>query len=94
MRRIKYILNDKKISQTGDLDEKSLFYVFQKIFKKEYGDRGAKNVKPKILKNKTLFLEAKNSNWANEVWMNKEELTERINKEIGSRAIDEIKIKS
>lgn len=65
------------------IDEKSLFFIFKTVIKEEYGKQGAEQLQPHFWKDKKLFIKAGNSNWANEVWLNKEQIVRKINKEIG-----------
>ncbi len=94
MKKLGDMLNSKKERKQASLDDKSIFYFFNKIIEKEYGNKGLGNLSPNFLKRKTLFVKAKSSVWANELWLNKEEIIEKINKEIGSAEIKEIKIKA
>lgn len=82
---------EKKKAQTWD--EKSIFFAFERIIKEEFGSHGAKNLTATYLKNKKLFVESKSSVWTSELNLNKEEIKNRINKELGSVEIWEIKIK-
>lgn len=94
MKRLSDILNSKKGRKQANLDDKSIFYFFSKIIEKEYGNKGLGNLSPNFLKKKTLFVKARSSVWANELWLNKSEIIGKINKEIGSEEIKEIKIKN
>ena len=92
MKRIGNILRSKIISKKTPIDEKSLFYIFKKIIREEYGNKGVENLKPEIFKNKKIFIKAMNSNWANEVWINRANLVKKINTEIGSDEITDISV--
>lgn len=74
------------------MDEKSIFYLFQKIIKEEYGNQGFQKLKPVFLKNGKLFIESQSSVWANEIYLNRENFVQKMNQEIGEREIFEIKI--
>jgi hypothetical protein len=95
MKLISSLLNknflEKKKAQTWD--EKSIFFAFERIIKEEFGNQGVKNLTTTYLKNKRLFVEYKSSIWASELNLNKEEIKNRINKELGSEEVWEIKIK-
>jgi len=92
MKKIGYFLNKKELKTPVALDDKSIFYVFDKIIKEEYGNRGIENIKAVYLKEKKLFLKAENSNWANEIWLNREHIIEKMNQEFGFEEITEITI--
>ncbi len=94
MKKLGDLLNRNKVRKGANLDEKSLYYFFNKIIEREYGNKGLANLRADFLKNGKLFIKAKSSVWANDLWLNKGEIVEKINKEIGSKEIREIKIKS
>jgi hypothetical protein len=77
---------------TGELDEKTLFYIARKVLVEEYGLRGGENIIPTLYREKKLFLSARSSLWGNEVWLEKERLMEKMNSLLGGEAIVEIKI--
>lgn len=87
-------MNSKKKRKQANLDEKTIFYFFNKVIEKEYGSKGLANLKADFLKEGKLFIKGKSSVWANELWLNKEDIAEKMNKEIGSKEIKEIKIKN
>jgi hypothetical protein len=94
MRKIGDILNFKKNRVITKLDDKSIYYFFNKVVEKEYGNKGLGSLKPDYFEAGKIFVKAKSSVWANELWLNREEIKEKINKEIGSREVVEIKIKN
>jgi len=75
-----------------ELDEKTIFYICKKILVEEYGSKGGENIIPTFFKDKKLFLTPRSSLWANEVWLQRKNLVERINEALGSVAIVEIKV--
>lgn len=93
MKKLGDILNQKRGSKRPQLDKKSIYYFFNKVIEKEYGSKGMENLKPDFLKNGKIFVKAKSSVWANELWLNREDFLDKMNKEIGSEEIKEIKIK-
>lgn len=93
MKKIGDLIKSKNGLKKPLIDEKSIFYIFNKIIEREYGSRGLANLKPDFLKDKKIFVKAKGSVWANELWLNKEEIMEKINREIGSEELKEVKIK-
>lgn len=76
------------------MDDKTVFYVFGKIIKNEYGKKGEENLKPDFFKNGKLFIKTNNSSWANELWINREEIKEKLNSELKADDVKEIKIKN
>ena len=74
------------------IDEKTIFFLVGKVISLQYGIRGRENISPKYWKEGKLFLLAQNSLWAGEVWANREYIRMKINEEIGSEVISEIKV--
>lgn len=94
MKAIGKFLKYKKIKKRKDIDNESIFYVFKNIIKIKYGEIGALNVKPSYYKDGIIFLKTNNSNWANEIWLNKKMLIDEINKKIGENEIKEINLQN
>lgn len=94
MKSLGKFLKYKKIKKEGELDKETVFYLFKKIVKKNYGDIGKREIIIDFYKKGIIFLKIQNSNWANEVWLNKKVLIDEINKKIGGDDIKDIKIKN
>jgi len=92
MRAIGNFLEYKKIIQKKDIDSESIFYIFRDIIKLKYGEMGVLNLKPSFYKKGVIFIKTTNSNWANEVWLNRQMIVDEINKKIGENEIKEIKL--
>ena len=93
MKDLKQLLKKRKIGAKVALDEKSVFFVFNKIIKEEYGKQGAEHIQPRFLKDKKIFAESDSSAWASEIWLNKARIIARVNEEIGSVEIVDIAMK-
>lgn len=91
MKLLKNFLNRKHFNKKTDLDEKTVFYVFEKVIKREYGRMGEENIQPRFYKKGKIFIKTGSSNWANEIWLNRQGLIKKINQELGSGEIKEIK---
>lgn len=96
MRTLRELMPKKDLfSQPGKslvIDEKTIFYICKKILIEEYGSKGGENIIPTFYKERKLFLTPRSSLWANEVWLQRENLVARINEALGSDAISEIKV--
>lgn len=93
MRLIGKFLEDKKIVSQKHIDQESIFFIFRGVIKIKYGEVGSLNIKPDYYKEGVVYVRIGNSNWANELWLNKDMLVEEINKKIGEKEILDIKIK-
>lgn len=92
MKAIGKFLEYKKIKRKKDLDNESVFYILKTIIKVKYGEVGALSIQPSYYKAGVIFLKTSNSNWANEIWLNKKMLIDEINKKIGENEVKEIKL--
>ncbi len=94
MRTLRDLLPKKQIfSATKNvLDEKTVFYIAKKVLTEDYGLKGVENIIPTLFQEKKLFLSARSSLWGNEIWLEKDRLKEKMNKLLGTEAIQEIKI--
>ena len=92
MKKIGFLITQKETVAKLSLNEKDIFYLFERIIRAEYGNQGAKNLKPNFLKDGKIFVKSDSSVFANELLLNKNEIVRKINQEIGSEEIRDIKI--
>ena len=92
MKKIGFLITQKEKKPSARLEDKDIFYLFERIIKAEYGNQGAKNLKPSFLKGGKIFVKSDSSVFANELLLNKNEIIKKINQEIGSEEIWDIKI--
>lgn len=87
----------KKVSDTPqdvrklDIDDKTLFFLAEKVISSLYGTRGRENVIPRYFHEGKLHFSCHSPLWANELWMTRDTLRERLNREIGHDLVKEIK---
>jgi hypothetical protein len=91
VKKIGQLLDKKDLNKKRALDEKAVFYIFTKTIKELYGDKGIENIKPCLYKKGKVFIKSPSSNWTNEIWLNKEEILEKINSKIGTEDVIDIK---
>lgn len=75
------------------LDDQTVFFVFKKVVQEEFGNLGIENLVPDYFSGHTIFIRSQSSNWASELWLNKNRIVRKINKELGENIIQEIKLK-
>ncbi len=92
MKKIGILIKQKEKSPSLSLDDKTIFFLFGKIIKEEYGSKGSKNLKPDFFKNGKIFVKSESSVFANELLLNKNEIIRKINQEIGNKEIQDIKV--
>lgn len=67
-------------------------YIFYKVIRSEYGNRGAEVFRIGSVKERKLFVKAENSNWASEISSNKDSFLKKLNYELGGHEIEDIAI--
>ncbi|NTW13846.1 MAG: DUF721 domain-containing protein [Candidatus Moranbacteria bacterium] len=75
-----------------DADEKTIFFLAEKVVLGLYGVRGRENIVPRYWKGGKLFFSCQSPLWANELWITREILSEKINQELGNVVVKEIKV--
>jgi len=93
MKLLKNYLAKKDIFQPKALDDQTVFFVFKKVIKEEFGNVGIEKLVPDYYKNKTIFVKSDSSNWKNELWLQKNKVVRKMNKELGEGTIEGIKVK-
>jgi hypothetical protein len=84
---------ERSVPKKMVLDDKTVFFVFKKVIQEEFGNLGVENFKPDYFDGKKIFIKCFSSNWASELWLNKNKIVRKINKELGEDVIEEIKVK-
>jgi hypothetical protein len=90
MKNLKQLLKQKKVGTHAQLDQKSVFYVFQTVIKDEYGRQGLENLKPVSYQDNRIFVKALESAWASEIWLRRGEIVKLINRQLGIEEIKDI----
>jgi len=93
MKLIRNYLSKKNIFQPKALDDQTVFYVFRKVIKDEFGNVGIENLIPDYYNNKTIFVKSDSSVWKSEIWLNRERIVRKMNVELGAGTIEKIKVK-
>ncbi len=92
MKKISLLISQKEKTSKLKLEDKEIFYLFARIIKAEYGNQGAKNLKATYFSNGKIFIKSESSIFSNELLLNKNEIIRKINQEIGSEEVRDIKI--
>lgn len=78
--------------QASTLDDKTVFFLFRKIIREEYGMRGVNELIPTLYVDGVLSIKANNPLYSNELWIHREALVNRMNSELSEDGIHEIKL--
>lgn len=93
MKKIADYLERKKIIKKDIVcDEKTIFYIFSKIIQIEYGRRGVCEFTPHLYRYNLIYVHAKKSSWAHELFTNRINIIQKINKELEGQEIKGLKI--
>ncbi len=74
------------------VDEKTLFFVFKKIIVAQYGERGATQITLAFFKNGVLGVRTESPLWANELFLMRGSLLDRLNKDLGGHMVSDLKL--
>jgi len=93
MKSLKTFLDKKNIQKKAVLDDKTVFFLFRKAIKEEFGNMGIEKLMPDYFAHGILHVKSSSSNWSSELWMQKDKIMRKINEEIGKEEIKDIKTK-
>ena len=85
--------NNHQISKKRELDEKTLFFAFERVVIEWYGIKGKENIYPEDWKEGVLFIRVRSSLWLSEFLMEKEKLLRALHGFLGSEQVKEIRLK-
>jgi predicted nucleic acid-binding Zn ribbon protein len=92
MKKIGHFINfQKRNTAKKAIDEKTIFFLFNKVVGEMYGKKGSENLRPERYSKAVLFFSSKQPLWAADVLVNQKELLDKINQQIGSIELKEIK---
>jgi hypothetical protein len=74
------------------VDDKTIFHLFRKIVREEYGARGATELTPATFSEGVLSVKANNPLYSSELWMRREAVIERINTALEGEGVKEIRL--
>ena len=72
------------------LDEKTIFFVFKKVFRELYGSKGEENIETLRVYEKKLYIKPRTSLWANEIVLQKEKLIQKTNQTLEGEYLSDI----
>lgn len=90
MKKIGSLLDKRKLARKTNIDQQTIFYIFEIVVKEEYGKQGAENIKPIFFKDKKIFIKAKSSFWADEFLGQKKTIIKKINDQLGGNEISDM----
>jgi len=92
MKKIGLLITQKEKKPSARLEDKDIFYLFERTIKQEYGNQGAKNLKARYYKNGKLYIKSDSSIFSSELLLNKNEIIRKLNQELENDEIIDIKI--
>ncbi len=92
MRSFKEYLAREPEKRKRVVDEKTLFFLFQKEIKNRYGERGLQMILPLSFHGQTLGVKTKSPLWANELWLEREAILHSLNTSLGDEVVKSLKL--
>lgn len=76
----------------GEVDEKTIFFLFNRIIEEQYGKRGRSIIHPSRYQERVLTLRVMSPLWANELVLQETVLRKRLNKALDEEIVQMIRI--
>ncbi|TXH06104.1 MAG: DUF721 domain-containing protein [Candidatus Moraniibacteriota bacterium] len=93
MRSLKEFFGKRGSSdQCGPLYDKTVFFIFRKIIREEYGTRGAAELEPASFSEGVLAVKSRNPLYSNELIIRQESIREKINSALEQDAVQELRL--
>jgi len=93
MKSLKNILDKRKDLKRMAFDTKDVFYIFNRVIKKQFGEIGAAKFQADYFGKHVLVVRCESSAWASELWTNKGKIIRKMNEELGEGAVEKIRTK-
>jgi hypothetical protein len=81
------------VQEKQELDDKTVFFAFEKVIALWYGFKGRENIFPESWKDGTLSIRVRSSLWLNELLLEKEKLQNSVNDFLGGEPVKHITFK-
>lgn len=79
-------------TQATPLDDKTIFFIFRRIIREEYGMRGAAELEPVGYADGVLSIKANNPLYSSELWVRREAMLSRMNEALEQDAVRELRL--
>lgn len=81
------------IQEGRKLDDKTVFFAFEKVIGEWYGMKGRENIFPEHWTDGALLIRVRSSLWLNELLLEKEKLQRAVNVFLGGEPVKQITFK-
>lgn len=93
MRSLKEFIGKRGgVSQSSLVDDKTVFFLFRKIIREEYGIRGVAELEPAIFSEGVLSVKSNNPLYSSELWIRREAIIARMNSALEQTAVCELRL--
>lgn len=76
----------------GEVDEKTIFFLFNRIIEEQYGKRGCSVIHPSRYQDRVLSLKVASPLWANELSVQELVLRKRLNEALDEEVVQAIRV--
>lgn len=87
-----YLQKKTSIRKKIICDDKTIFFIFTKVIQREYGRRGLCEFTPHFYRFNIIYVNAKRSSWAHELYIHKENIVKKVNDELGGEEVKGLKV--
>lgn len=79
-------------AQVAPIDDKTVFFLFRKLIREEYGTRGIVELEPVAFADGVLSIKANNPLYSSELWIRRETILEKMNAALEQEAVQELRL--
>lgn len=78
--------------QPASIDDKTVFFIFRKMIREEYGTRGIAELEPVSFVDGVLSVKANNPLYSSELWIRREKVREKMNVALEQDVVLELRL--
>lgn len=79
-------------AQVTSIDDKTVFFLFRKLIREEYGTRGVAELEPVTFTDSVLSIKANNPLYSSELWIRREAILGKMNAALEQEAVRELRL--
>ena len=92
MKTLGSFISKKTLDRSSFIDQQTVFYIFARVIKEEYGKQGIEHVTLISFRDKKIMLKISRGIWESELLLRKKQIIALINKELGGEEIIDLTI--
>ncbi len=92
MKTLGSFISKKTLERGNFVDQQTVFYIFIRIIKEEYGKQGIEHIVPVSFRERRIELKISGNIWESEILLRKKQIIALLNKELGGEEIADLAV--